>query len=279
MPIIDPRPIPIIPEHTIGAVGTASPGTSVTTGASSNTKGTAVELIASTARDSYWITVMAVGYGSNTVSSAGCLDILIGAATESVLIPNLLIGGAGGIAAQEKGIKTWDFPLYIPSGSRIAAQAAGERTSTAFRVAVKLYGGGLGDPPWKYGTKVTTYGVSAAPSGTAITAGASGAEGNWTQITASTTEPHIAVVPSLQVAAGDGSWLARPIFVDIGIGAATEQMIAESYIWQTDNVETMCGPSPTFPTYWPIPASTRLTMRASGSGTVDGYEGALHCVS
>ncbi len=278
MPVIDPRPLRILADHNIGSVGTATPGASVTTGASSNTKGTAVELIASTARESFWITVMAVGYGNNATASAGCLDILIGSATESVLIPDLLIGGAGGIAAQEKGIKTWDFPLYIPAGARIAAQAAGERTATAFRVAVMLRGGGTGDPPWKYGTKVTTYGAS-APSGTAITAGASGAEGNWTQITASTTEPHIAVVPSLQVAAADVSWLARPVFVDIGVGAATEEQIAESYIWQTDNVETMCGPVPSFPTYCPIPSGTRLTMRASGSGTVDGYEGALHCVS
>lgn len=264
----------------VGNVGAASPGTDVTTHASvTSTKGTPVQLIASTSFDTFFMIVIAANYANNATSSAGCLDILVGSATEEVLIPNLLMGGCGDWTAQNVGpAKIWEFPVYIPSGTRIAAQAAGERLSTAVNVGVYLYGGAQA-PPWKVGSKVTTYGIGTVPSGTAITAGASGAEGSWTQITASTSEDHFCVVPSFQVATGDTSWLARHISVDVGIGSATEEEVSLPYNFATDNVEAMGGPFPAFPIMKCIPSGTRLAMRASGSGTVDGYQGALHCVS
>lgn len=260
------------------ATGAATPGTSVTTGGSSNTKGTPAELISSTSFDSYWMKVIALNYGSDTATSEGSMDILIGAATEEVLIPDLLMGFCGYYgSASSKGPKIWDFPLYTPAGSRLAVQAAGARTATAFQVLIYLYGGN-GYPPFRIGSKVTTYGIGTVPNGTTVTPGASGAEGTWTQITASTSADHFAFVPSYQVT-NDTTTNNRTLQVDIGIGSATEEQIG-SWTYATASTESMEGPMNTMPAFQDVPASTRLVGRCSNSGTNDaGYNMCIHCVS
>ena len=270
-------------EHNTGGVGSTTPGSSVTTGAASSTKGTPVALFASTAFDAYWIAIYASLYGASAVASAGCLDILTGAATEEVLIPNLLMGYCGGSHASASvntlGGKIWEFPLYIPAGSRIAAQVAGARLSTAMRVAVYLYGGD-GVPPFRVGSKITTYGIGTVPNGTTIVPGASGAEGSWTEIVASTTEDHFAWFPSLQVQGDTTISPWKNIAVDIGEGAATEEMIGEGFWYPLDQLESMGGPWPSMPVFKDVPSGTRMTMRASASGGVDSqYGAALHAVS
>jgi hypothetical protein len=263
-------------EHNVGSVGTSTLGTSVTTGGSAATKGTPAEMIAATAFDTYWIRVMATRYGSATATSAGAMDILIGASTEEILVADLLMGFCGGAPA---GGKTWDFPLYIPAGSRLAVQAAGERTSTAFHCAVWLYGGD-GYPPWRPGGKVTTYGMGTVPNGTTITPGATGAEDDaYVQITASTTSDHFAFVPSFQ-SSNDTTTQDRGYAVDIGIGSATEQLIGEYYFQSSVN-EFYVGPLNSMPVFQDVPSGTRLAMRASSSaGTLDAnYNGVIHAVS
>ncbi len=128
-------------QHNVGTVGDVTPGTTVTTGAAEATKGTPAELIASTNFDAYWFEFYAFAYGNAATDSQGALDILIGAATEEVWIANLLMGFCGILSSTAPGPKTWRFPLHLPGGSRIAAQAAGKRLSTALTVAVWLYGG------------------------------------------------------------------------------------------------------------------------------------------
>lgn len=269
-------------QHNAGSVGTGTVGTSVSTSGSSNTKGTPAEIFSSTNFDTFWITIIASLYGADAAGAAaqGAMDILIGASTEAVLIPNLLMGHCGGNnnATLHTGPKRWDFPLYIPAASRIAVQAAGIRTSTAFRVAVYLYGGN-GSPAFPCGTKVTTYGMGTVPDGTTITPGASGAEGAWAQVTASTSEDHFAFVPSFQ-ASGDSTTNIRNYYVDMGYGAATEEEIMESYVYRIDQNETMEGPWNTMPCFKRIASGSRLVMRASNSGSNDGgYNGVIHAVS
>ena len=275
-------------EHSFGGTSSTTPGTSVTTGGAAATKGTAVQLIASTSFDAYWIRVVATSYGLSATTSRGCLDILIGAATEEVLIPNLLMGfcgGAGSGTTTGCGAKTWEFPLYIPAGTRIAAQVAGDRTTTAMRVGVFLYGGN-GYPPFRVGSKVTTYGIGTVPAATSVTPGASGAEGAWTQIAASTSEDHFAFVPSLQPPTGDTT--LTPIkwtFLDMGIGAATEEALVgaeQSYMFRVDSGELMEGPVNSFPCFQDVPSGTRLAARLSSGGALDTVatqEVAIHAVS
>lgn len=263
-------------ESNLGNVGTATPGTSVTTGATAATKGTAVQLIAATLFDAYYVRVIASNYGLATTTSRGCLDILIGAATEDVLIANLLMGFCGGsTAAAHGGPKTWDFPLFIPAGSRLAAQAAGDRVSTAMRVGIQLWGG-VSEPPFRCGGRVVTYGIGTVPAGTTITPGASGAEGAFTQVTASTTEDHFAFVPSLQPPTGDTTLTpVKHTYFDIGTGAATEEILGGSasecpWIFTVDSDECMTGPwGGCMPIFQDVPSGTRMTVRVSASGALD----------
>lgn len=264
-------------QHNVGSVGTTTPGTSVTTGSTSTTKGTPAEIFSSTNFDACLIEICASNYFASSSDSRGCLDILIGAATESVLIADLLIGGCGGYTGANGGPKIWRFPLYIPSGSRIAAQAAGIRVSTAFQVQMRLYGGII-SPPFRVGGRVDTYGVT-VPDGTTITSGASGAEGSWTQITASSSRDHFCLVPSFQLG-NDTTINSRGLSVDVGVGAATEEEIGPSYLYVTGTSESLSGPWGYYePMFVDVPSGTRLAMRASCSGTVDAYAGALHGVS
>ncbi len=264
-------------QHNLGGVGTTTPGTAVTTGASAGTKGTVTELIASADFDVCLIEIIASGYNATNTQSKGCLDILVGAATESLLIVNLLMGACGVFNGANGGPKTWRFPVYLPAGTRISAQAAGDRTSTAMRVGIKLVGG-LISPPWRVGRAVETYGVSSVPAGTAITAGASGAEGSWTEVVASTIYDHFCFEPSLQLGA-DTAINSRGLALDIGFGAATEELAEEGYLYSTGGDESISGPwaSP-WPLMMDIPAATRAVMRLSNSGANDNYECALHGV-
>ena len=261
----------------VGAVGTATMGTSVTTGGAAGTKGSAAQLIASTAIEAYWITIQASNYNNAVTACEGALDIMIGAATEEIVIPDLLFGYAGGAGSPIGAGKTWDFPIYIPAGTRITARACGARVSTAFRVAVWVFGGD-GLPPWKFGSQVTTYGVT-VPNGTAITPGASGAEGAFAQITASSSKDHFCLVPSFQV---ENDTTVNNLYynVDIGVGAATEEEVG-SWFYSTNSNESMQGPlGRTLPAFQDVPSGTRLAMRASCSGAIDAqYGGAIHGVT
>jgi hypothetical protein len=273
-------------QHNLGNVGTTTMGTSVSTDAgSSATKGTAVELISATSFDAYWVKIIATSYGLAATTSQGCLDILHGAATAETLIPNLLMGfcGGGGTTVGA-GPKVWEFPLYIPAGTRIAAQVAGDRLGTAVRVGIFLYGG-HGYPPWRVGTKVTTYGITTVPAGTDVAAGYSGAEGNWAQITASTTYDHFAFSPSFHPTDGDVSLTpVKNVFMDMAVGAATEELMLgtqQSYVFRYDTGEFCEGPWNAMPVFQDVPSGSRLTARLSMSGVTDTGEPdcAIHAVS
>ena len=275
----------VMVEHNTGAVGAASIGTAVTTGASASTKTSpAVQLIASTSFDAYMIQIFAGDYSASATASEAMLDIMIGSATEEMLIPNLLVGYAPGTTSGNvinAMSRSFCFPLYIPAGSRIAAATAGARVSTAIDVAVFLYGGHA-MPGFRVGTKVISYPTApSVPRGQAITPGQSGAEPSaWTEIVASTSEDHFAILPSFSSETLT-TVLARNYSYDIGIGAATaEEEIAQGYWFAANTTEAYSGPFPNFPTFVDIPSGTRLSARVSNSGTNDAAYGTmLHCVS
>lgn len=273
-------------EHTHGTSGTSGPGVLVSTASGASTKGTPVELIASTAFDSYLVHVIVSEYGASATSSRLAVDLLIGASTEEVLIADMLCGFTGSLTADQPAAMNYLFPLYIPAGSRLAARVAGDRVSTNCRVSVQLYGG-AGYPPFPVGQRVRTYGITTVPGGTNVTPGASGAEGAWTQITASTTEDLIAIIPSAQPPTADTSLTTALFRGDVGVGAATEEVIAgggreQSFLWRLTNVEFAHGLLNPLPLFADIPSGSRLTARLSRTSLADtavAWNMALHCVS
>jgi hypothetical protein len=248
-------------------------GTAVPDGASVNTYGTVTELIsaANNTRDSWAIEI---GFMATTTPSAlageGALDILIGGATDDVLINSLLVGGT-----YNGGSRSYFFPLHIPAGLRIAARfSSGYAHTTEPGVVVTLYSGSA-PGGMKSGRKVTTYGTKASNSrGQAITPGASGAAGSWTQLTAATTEDHFYFMPGFQVEVD--TTIGNPGLenVGIGLGAATEERIG-TWWFSKNSVEGQSGPNPARGTARWVPSGTRLTMAASVSTVADTNHGGL----
>ena len=102
--------------------------------------------------DTWGISITAYETAASATISSACFDVLVGGATDDVLISSLLMGWSYGGTA-----RTYFFPLHIPSGARVAVQHANETASRAASVVVALYGGT--PPPFKVGSKVTTYGT------------------------------------------------------------------------------------------------------------------------
>ena len=259
----------------LGIVGTTTPGTGVPSNATTLLDGAVTECIsaANNTQNSWAIEVYVTNTGASAVASEACIDILIGGATDDVLIPALICGAA---VVGHSTRRYW-FPLHIPSGVRIAAQLASVRTSITAGVVITLYGGS--PPPFRVGRKVTTYGTQINNArGQAVTPAQSGATASVTQMTASTTEDHFAFLPGFQVST-DTTVNQRLHNIGIGVGASTEQRIG-TWLFGAAAVEDMGGPDPSLPTFKDVPSGTRLTMLASNSGTNDAaYDGLIYAVS
>lgn len=242
------------------AFATSTYGTTLTASATGNVKGTVVELIAATAHDAHWVEVMATG-----PSAAGtfAFDVLTGASTEAVLIPNLTFFARG---ATDGGGR-WLFPLYVPKGSRLAARVASTIGGASMLVGVGLFNAGLAANA--FGGTVDQYGTINASAGVNVDPGAVANTDVTVQITAATVRPHHWLV--LTVLNVDVAYAAAvKKLVDLCVGAATEQAILED--WPIGGGGTQdchrpdnCIHIPAF-----VPQGSRLTVRARCSSTTDG---------
>lgn len=259
-----------------GVAGTASPGTAVPDGAA-NTYGAVTELIsaANNVTDSWGITVMCTRTEAiSAVAGEMAVDILIGGATDDVLISSLLFGGAF-----YGGMRSYFFPVHIPAGVRIAARlASADAQATEPRVVVHLFTGM--SPPFQIGRKVTTYGTKINDArGLAVTPGASGAAGTPVVMTASTTEDHLYFMPGFQVSVDTTIVGATFTNIGIGVGAATEERIG-TWWFNKNASEEQSGPFPDIGVWRDVPSGTRLTMLASNGGANDtNHDGLIYAVS
>lgn len=255
----------------LGVVGGVLTG--VTTSGTTLLDGTVTELISSgnNIQDSWGISIVICNSAGGGSPSETCMDILIGGATDDVLISALICGGGS-----PAGGPRYFFPLHIPQGKRIAAVAAGVVVSNTCRVGIALHGGGV--PPFKVGSLVTTYGTQINNArGQSITPTASGGAASVTELTASTSRDHFAFMPGFQCS--DSTQNQRAYSIGIGVGASTEDRIGTWY-YGNDNDEAMYGPYPPMPVFQEVPAGSRLTMLAGNSGTNDAaYDGLIYAVS
>jgi hypothetical protein len=265
-----------------GIVGTATPGTGVPSNATPPNDGAVTELISAgnNIQDSWGIHVLIGKTANGAAAAQGCLDILIGGATDDVLIPALICGHAGALAAAGStsiGWRSYFFPLHVPQGKRIAAVFASAVANLTSQVIVRLYGGGV--PPWRVGRKVKAYGTQINNArGQAVTPAQSGAAASVTEMTASTSEAAFAFLPGFQPAT-DSTLNFLNYSIGIGVGAATEDRIG-TWLYQCGAQEDMTGPYPDFPAFQDVPAGSRLTLLASNSGTNDAaYDGLIYAVS
>lgn len=222
----------------------ARSGTTVTASASANTKGSYSSLIDPTSKPSYGIWIRFLEVGNPATVTNILVDIAYGptgGGNEQIVIPNLSAGGAP--TGTDSGVKSYWFPVYIPTGVRVSARCQASTGSDTVSVAVYLDQ----DPsyPWSLGS-ATAYGADTANSrGTSVTPG-SGAFGSWTQIGAGTdpVQTHRAWTIGYDQLA-DTTIGTVDLIIEIGTGpdSANVTTIGSFTIVQASN-ENISGPFP-----------------------------------
>ena len=247
-------------------------GTLVTASGTAHTKGSYSELVASLGFDVFEIDFVFSNVGAPTVVTSMLVDIAVGAAgSETNIIPNLIAGGAEVVSADVIGGQRYRFPLYIASGSRLSARCQAAVVSDTVRVAV-WYRGAPRNPGVWAGSRVSAYGIDTGTSlGTSVAAGLSAAEGTFTQITASTSEAHDHLVAGVGLN-GDSTTQGSLNFLDLGVGAATEDVVVENMPFVSTGQEAMLMGS--FVSCWvPVASGTRIAARiSSNQSTAQSYD-------
>jgi hypothetical protein len=262
-----------------GVVGTTTPGTGIPSNATTLLDGAVTEVISAAAniQDSWGMEIYITNNGASATIAESAMDILIGGATDDILISALLCGYARSGSDAGSGGYSWFFPLHIPQGKRIAAVFASVRTSITARILITLYGNS--PSPFRTGSKVTTYGAQVNNArGQALTIAASGGAATATEMTASTTEDHFALIPGCQPAT-DTTVASGFAYIGIGIGAAPEDTVG-SWFFEKNSGESCTGPFPKMPAFGNYPVGSRLTILASGPSSNDlATDGLIYAVS
>lgn len=166
-----------------------------TAGGSTNTKGSWAELIAATARDYDYLTLIVQ---ASTVAStrSNLVDLAIGSAGNEVpILTNYLVSGAPTTP------NYITLPIAVAEGTRLSVRSQCTTASSGIRVA--LVGGVTGLLATPASGIIETLGaVTADSGGTPCDAGAVGSTlGAWAQLSAATTHD----IGALKVAMGNGT--------------------------------------------------------------------------
>lgn len=235
-------------------------GTDLTpvSGATANTKGAWIQVIASTPQDYTGLWVQLRGATANY----SLFDIGIGAAgSEIVVAPNLFCGPK---PVSDSFGSLFTIPQSIPAGTRVAVRAQSDGASINCYIVVGfLAGSGTALTPssnlFDMGTDL------AASRGTALAIPASGSSA-WTQLIAATP----ADIKKLIIFIG-GAGTDTQATLDFSVGAAgVEQIVlgGVGYLIRQTTGATLgqSGPSLCGPLSIPIPSGSRLSMRATFAG-------------
>lgn len=244
----------------IGAVdASTSLPTSVASGAVANTKGSWVELIASTSRPGAGIyLIIPITVAATSQNRSSLIDIGIGPnGSERVLVPNINLGMASGPRAIL-------IPIYVPAGSRLSVRHA--NATVPISIAMQLVVMHAGRNPLLYaGTRATDYGtVTASSGGPQLTApGSINTKSAWTELVAATSYPMRWLIPFV-TPVNSGNNGAADYLVDIGVGASGSEraVVSNLVVRTTTNEEALYAPIG-YPVR--IPAGVRLAARFQSS--------------
>lgn len=242
-----------------GQVAATSTSVNIQTGTSNNTKGSWVQLVASSAVDADWI-ALEFGLFENVAGVDYLFDIGIGGAgSETVLIDNIAVGTRGTFVTPAMPL----LPVSIPAGTRISARCQASNASVsgrATKLAVGLFDSGFAQSSAL--SRVVTMGANTADSGgVSIDPGAvANTKGSWTEISSSVATSSRWLLAAFANQANSArttcSWL-----VDIGLGAAASEQVLIP-----DLLVTALASSTTFPALvslpCSLPAGERLSVRA-----------------
>lgn len=232
-------------------------GVAVFSGATANTKGSYVEVLASAAYDAqgFFIWTQKAGHSDADV----LLDIAIGAAASETIIVNNLMGAGSGNGECTQ----YYIPIPVPAGTRVSARAQSTGVSDHSKVGLCLASGHPGG--WSGGI-VTTYGANTADSGgVSVDPGATAnTKGAYSEYVASTTYDIKALILSI----GEQTNFVRSSAgqrADLAVGAAGSEVVVipDILFVQSASGDHFMPKSFHYRTY--IPAGSRIALRAQSS--------------
>ena len=242
----------------LSATPTLLDGTTVTAAGSAHTKGSWVQLIATTAYDwhGFWLATGST-FTSGTVTSQ-LLDIGVGGAgSETVLLPNV---HSGWRANTDDTVDMFFVPLFIPKGSRVAARVQSAIASDTVLVLIAGQPGtsGLTQNIFTGCDDLGT--VSASSRGELHTPGDTGTYSADASIGSPTTRSYGAVM--LMMSPTSTSLNFRAYHFAIRLSSQT----LGTYRCLTHTSEMICAVTPAGPSYMAVPSGSQLQTRATCSG-------------
>jgi hypothetical protein len=216
-------------------------------------------LTASTSFDATWAWVKLIAASITGNVNNLLVDIAIGASGSEVTIAtNLHYDNSG----TQGGASSFLFPVCIPAGTRIAARAQSDlsTTSNGVYVDIQLFDSGFTSPI--EGAGLDDIGTNTANSQlTALTTGTTGTKGSYLQLTASSARDYAGLLVVYATAS------SAIISLDVAVGAGgSEQIIIPDVLYSINNC-LMTGIVFT-PFFTPIPSGTRIAIRGSAGGGV-----------
>lgn len=246
-------------------------GTLVTSGAA-NTAGTWTQIHAGLTYPSERIVFRVGGVRTSgdviaVTTLNAYMDIGIGANSGAVttVAEKLSCSNASAIGA------VWFLPLRIRPDTPVWARHQNTASAAKAYVQVAFHGGNMNPGTMPTPTRMMALGATtASTTGTAITAGASNAEGAWTTIVASTTEDYSGVMLS-HLFNVDTTMTAELIGCgDVAIGTAgSELVIAENITYSALTTANETRTSFHMPSFIGIKTGSRISARWSGSLAAD----------
>ncbi len=235
----------------------------ITADSTAHTKGAWTEIYAAIPFDSYWIEIAVDATQATTVDTSMLLDIGVddaGGTSYVVKIADMQVG-----FLEVDAPCRWQFPLFIPAGSTVAARCQSAVTSDTASLSAILYGGTPPGNPFPIQGPVVTYGANEGTShGVVLLNSTQETRGAWAEIVSATTHPHRGFTVSIQ---GADAVLANADFLlDIGVGAASSEVAVVENIqgFQQGAEQMQIFGSMFF--LQPLVEGVRVVARAQGAG-------------
>lgn len=260
-----------------GANPSATPGTSVTPGAS-NAEGswTQVASAANIAQDCYGI-YLRVSDAAASLAKPQLMDVGVdpaGGTSYAAIISNIVCG-ASALITQTGGGFHFFFPFYIKAGSSVAVRIQGANgTAGTVRVCAKFYGQMQQPEMFPVGTFSETIGTITNSNGVSFTPG-NAADGSWVSL-GTTAQALWWWQIGYQI--DNATITAEYTYVDIAFGDASNKHIITRAMHGGTTSESVCNLIPThmimYEGYCPVKAGTNIYIRGRCNNAPDsGYNG------
>ena len=254
--------------YTIDSDPTGGAGTSLTGGGTANSYGTWVAIgpVGGFPYPVEWVQVELNTGFTATATRNSYVDIGFGTDTSNVTVIVEKLCGSG--ATTNTG-HMYFFPLHIPANVQLYARTQHTTASGTIKINLSVLGGNQNPGTMPKITSVKAIGATtASTTGTSITMGATGAEGSWTQIVASSAEDYAGFMVAGPFYVDTNMTTGPSYTFDVGIGASgQERTVGENLTKATIFSASEDWVGWHLPTFVGVKAGTRICIRGSCSGT------------